>query len=290
MKPVSFEYFSPSTVKEVISLLKQHGPDAKVLAGGQSLVPLMNMRLARPRYIVDINKVSGLDYIREADGGLAIGALTRHRSVERSDLVKRRCPLLYEAIPFIGHPPIRNRGTFGGSLSHADPAAELPAVMLALGAEMKAQGLDGERTIKARDFFVSYLKTALKPTELLTEVKIPPWPANTGWSFMEVAPRHGDLALVGVAVMLTLKGGRCQAANIALTGVGGTPLKAKGAEEVLVGQAPADKLFKQAAQKVSEEIEPTGDIHASAEYRKHVAGVLTRRALQAAQEAVRGKV
>ena len=286
MKPASFEYSDPTRLEDALSLLRDFGPEAKVLAGGQSLVPLMNMRLARPKYLVDINKIAELDYIRADDGGLAIGALTRERSVERSSLVQARCPLLFEAVPLIAHPPIRNRGTIGGSLAHADPAAELPAVMVAIGAEIVAQGPAGERGIKAEDFFITYLTTALEPAEILKEIRIPPWPANTGWAFVELARRHGDMAIVGVAATLTLDAGVCRGARIVVTGSGGTPIRARQAEAVLAGQRPSDELFQQAGQKAGEEVEPDDDIHATADYRRHLAQVLTRRALLAALEKV----
>ncbi|MBI3964102.1 MAG: FAD binding domain-containing protein, partial [Chloroflexi bacterium] len=204
MKPASFEYFAPTSLDEAIALLSQHGEDAKVLAGGQSLVPLMNMRLARPGVIVDLNRVSGLDYVREHDGGLAFGAITRQRVAERSDLVRARNPLLAEAIPFIGHTAIRNRGTVGGSIAHADPASELPAVAAALDAEMVIRGPEGERVATPDEFFLGYLTTAIEPTEILTEVRFPAWPAGAGWCFLELSRRHGDFAIVGLGVMVVM--------------------------------------------------------------------------------------
>jgi carbon-monoxide dehydrogenase medium subunit len=281
MKPAPFEYFDPRSIGEAVSLLKEHEDEAKILAGGQSLIPLLNMRVARPEVLVDVNKVAGLDYVREVDGGLAVGALTRHRTVERSALVQSRQPLLHAATRFIGHPQIRNRGTIGGSLVHADPAAEYPAVALVLGAEIRATGPEGERTIEAEDLFVTYLTTALEPTEMVTEVRLPALSARMGWSFMEVARRHGDFALAGVAVTVTLgSGGTCSEARIALFGVGPTPLRVREAEQMVVGGKPSEKLFEQVGQKASEEIDdPLSDIHASAEFRQHLAKVLTRRAL-----------
>lgn len=288
MKPAPFEYADPGTVSEVISLLKQHEGEAKILAGGQSLMPLLNMRLARPGLIVDVNKLSDLDYIRQEDGWLVIGALTRHRTVERSELVKSHQPLLHQAALFIGHPQIRNRGTMGGSLAHADPAAEYPAVAVALGAELRAVGPGGGRTIPAEEFFLTYLTTALEPSEMLTQARFPMLPPNTGWGFQEVARRHGDFALAGAAVTLSLdEGGRCSAARIALFGVGPVPTRAEEAEQMLIGERLDERLFQQAGLKASEAItEPISDIHASAEFRQHLAGVLTRRALvQAAARA-----
>jgi len=281
MKPPSFEYAAPKTVDEAVALLEQHEGDAKVLAGGQSLMPLLNMRLARPGLLVDAARIDGLDYIREVDGHLAIGAMTRQRSVEHSELVQRRFPLLHTATRHIAHPQNRNQGTVGGSLAHADPAAELPAVALALDAELRAVGPAGERRIKAADFFVTYLTTALEPTEVLTEVRFPELPPRTGWSFVELARRHGDFALTGVVARLSLDGGgRCSAAQLVLFGVGATPTRAHRAEQALAGQKVDGPLLEQAARTASEEIEePLSDVHASAEYRRDLARVLTRRAL-----------
>ena len=281
MKPPPFDYADPRTVAEAVSLLEKHGGEAKILAGGQSLVPLLNMRLARPGILIDVGKVAELDYIREYDGGLAIGAMTRQRAVELSPLVESRQPLLQAATRCIAHPQIRNRGTIGGSLSHADPAAVYPAVAVAMEAELRALGPNGERTINAADFFVSYLTTALAPTEVLTEVRMPALADGTGWSFMEVARRHGDFALAGVVVTLTLeKSGHCAAARIVLFDVGPTPVRARAAEQTVVGEKPGEKLFEQAGEKVNEGLDdPLSDIHASAEYRRHLAQVLTRRGL-----------
>ncbi len=290
MKPPPFEYFDPRSVGEAVSLLKDHEGEARILAGGQSLVPLLNMRLARPGVLIDLNRVAELDYIREADGWLAIGAMTRQRTVERSELVKGRQPLLQAATGFVGHPQIRNRGTIGGSLAHADPAAEFPAVALALGAEMRAVGPKGERRIKAEDFLVTYLTTALEPTEVLTEVRFPAQAGGSGWSFQEVARRHGDFALAGAAVTLSLDGGaNCSDARIALFGVGPRAVRARGAEQLLVGHKPDEESFEEAGRRASEEIDqPPSDIHASAEYRRHLVKVLTRRALAEAAARAQG--
>lgn len=280
MKPPPFDYYAPSAVSDVVSLLSEHGGEAKILAGGQSLVPLLNMRLARPAAVIDVNKVDGLDYIREVDGGLAIGALTRQRAVERSELVHRCQPLLHAATRFIAHPQIRNRGTVGGSLAHADPAAEYPAVALALDAEFRVAGPEGGRTIAAGDFFVTYLTTALQPDEMVTEVRLPALPKRTGWSFQELSRRHGDFALAGVAATVTLDGDTCSDARIALFGVAPTPVRARSAENMLAGEKPTEQLFDQAGRKAGDEAaEPLSDVHASAEYRRHLARVLTRRAL-----------
>ena len=288
MKPPSFEYAAPSTVGEAVSLLQQHGSEAKILAGGQSLMPLLNMRFARPTALIDLRRVANLETIREENGGLAIGAMTTKRAVERSALVKSRQPLLHGATLWIAHPQIRNRGTVGGSMAHADPAAEYPAVALALGAEFRAVGPGGERTVPAEDFFVTYLTTALDENEVLTEVRVPALAERTGWSIQEVARRHGDFAMVGAAITLTLGGaGRCSDARIVLFGVGPTPLRARGAEQVVVGEAPDEAVFAEAGRKANEELdEPLSDVHASADYRRHLAQVLTRRGLAEAASRV----
>ena len=279
MKPARFEYFCPRTVDEAVGLLARYGDEAKVLAGGQSLVPLMNMRLARPAIVIDINRIGALAYLRERDGVLLIGTLTRQRAAERSPVVAERCPILRDALHLVGHAQIRNRGTMGGSIAHADPAAELTAILLALGGEVTARSATGTRTIAAADLFLSYLTTSLHPRELITEVRIPATPRGAGWSWMEIARRHGDFALAGVGVVLTLRRGAIAEARIGLTGVGPTPIRATDAERLLAGQQPSEALWAAAAASVQAALTPDGDIHASAEYRKHVSGVLTRRAL-----------
>jgi carbon-monoxide dehydrogenase medium subunit len=281
MKPAPFEYFDPRTVEEAVSLLREHGEDAKILAGGQSLMPLLNMRMARPEALVDLSRVAGLEYIRENDGALAIGAMTSKRAVERSELVKARLPLLHAATLLVAHPQIRNRGTVGGSLAQADPAAEYPAVALVLDAELLAVGPDGERTIRAEDFFVSYLTTALEPFEILTEVRFPIPGDGTGWAFQELSRRHGDFAMAGVAATLSVEGaGRCREARIVLFGVGPTPIRARGAEQTIIGQTLGQPLLEAAGRRASEDLdEPLSDVHASAGFRRHLAEVLTRRAL-----------
>jgi CO/xanthine dehydrogenase FAD-binding subunit len=279
VKPAAFEYFAPATAEEAADLLAEHGEQAKVLAGGQSLVPLMNMRLARPAVIVDINRIRELDYIRPDGGVLRIGALTRQRTAERSPVVAERCPLLRDALRLVGHVQIRNRGTIGGSIAHADPAAELGAVLAALGGEVTVRGPRGLRVIAAPDLFVTYLTTSLDPRELLVEVRFPALPGGAGWSWMEIARRHGDFALAGVGVVLAARSGVIAEARLGLTGVGPTPVRAPEAERLLVGRAPSQALWEEAAESVRAGIEPDGDIHASSEYRRHIAGVLTRRAL-----------
>jgi carbon-monoxide dehydrogenase medium subunit len=281
MKPPPFDYVLPGSVREAVSLLKQHDGEAKLIAGGQSLMPLLNMRLARPAALIDINRLTDLDYVREADGGLAIGAITRQRTVEKSDLVKNHLPVLHAALQYVSHPQIRNRGTFGGSLAHADPSAECPAVALVLDAEFCIAGPEGERKVMAGDFFLTYLTTALGPAEMLTEVRLPLLPARTGWSVQELSRRHGDFAMAGVVAVTTLDAsGKCSAARIVLFGVAPTPIRAPAAEQVLAGAKPSEAVFEQAGKKASEAVEePLSDMHATGEFRRHLAGVLTRRAL-----------
>ncbi len=280
MKPAAFAYYDPSTRAEALDLLGAMGGEAKVLAGGQSLVPMMNMRLAKPAAIIDINRVKELAYIKETEDGLLIGALTRQHAVERSRVVKKRSPLLAEAILSVGHPPIRSRGTVGGSLAHADPAAELPAVLLALDGWVHASSSRGTRRIPAAELFVGPLLTTLQPDELLTEVWFPSLPPETGSAFLEVTRRHGDFALVGVAACVTLDHeGVCARAAVALLGAGETQVRSAEAEACLVGQRLDGRAIEAAGAAAMASLEPIGDIHGSPDYRKQVAGVLTRRAL-----------
>lgn len=280
MKPPRFDYLAPSSLDEVLDLLKDLRDEAKLLAGGQSLVPLLNFRLARPAHLVDLNDVAGLDGIHADGGHLVIGAMTRQRAVETSTLVRERCPLLAEAMPQIGHAQIRNRGTIGGSLVHADPAAELPAVVAALDGELVLQSARGRRVLKPEQFFTAYLTTAVAPDEILVEARVPVTPARTGSAFLEVSRRHGDFALVGVAATLTVDGaGICTAASIALAGVGPGPVLAREAAQTLVGVKPTTAAIEEVGRRVAERVTPDSDLHASSDYRKHLAGVLTRRAL-----------
>jgi CO/xanthine dehydrogenase FAD-binding subunit len=289
MKPPRFDYLLPRTLDEALGLLAQHGDEAKVLAGGQSLVALLNFRLVRPAHLVDLNDIPGLDGIRVEQGWLAIGAMTRQRAAETSSVVRERCPLLSEAMPQIGHVQIRNRGTIGGSLAHADPAGELPAVVAALDGELVLRSRRGERRLAPHDFFVGYLTTAAAPDELLVEARVPVTPPRTGTAFMEVSRRHGDFALVGVAASITVDtGGVCTACAIALTGVGPTPVVAREASRALVGVKPTVDALADIGRRVASALTPDSDLHASAEYRQHLAGVLTRRALARALERVDG--
>jgi carbon-monoxide dehydrogenase medium subunit len=284
MKPPAFEYVAVASTEEAVAELARHGEAAKLLAGGQSLMPILNLRLAAPARLVDLNRVTTLAYIEERAGGVAIGAMTRQRTVERSALVAARVPLLAEALPWVGHSTIRNRGTIGGSLAHADPAAELSAVAACLDARITVRSSGGERTIAARDFFTGYLTTAVAPTELLTEVWVPDRPAGTGHAWIEIARRHGDYALVGVAAMVTLEGAIVREARLALIGVDGVPVRPRVAERALAGSPLSAASMAAAADHACRDLEPHGDIHATAAYRRHVAGVLIVRALTRAGE------
>jgi CO/xanthine dehydrogenase FAD-binding subunit len=267
MKPAPFDYYDPSTVEEALSLLREHGGDAKILAGGQSLLPALNMRLAKPALLVDINTVSGLDYIRSENGHVTIGALTRHRTVEISSVLRELCPIFCDAAPTIGDVQVRNRGTFGGSLAHADPAAQFCALVYTLGGKVIARRFDATRTIAIEDFFLGPLTTALEPTEMISEVRVPAL-QGPGWSVRSIQPRHGDFVIAGVAVVLDMKDGMCQEARVGLYGVGPTPLRARQAEEKLRGERLADRLFTEVAETAAREAEPVSDVQASAEYRR----------------------
>ena len=289
MKPPPFDYLAPALVEEALALLGDLGEGAKALAGGQSLVPMLNFRLVRPRHLVDLNGLTELAGIREDDGRLVIGAMTRQRAVERSALVRARCPLLAEAMPQIGHVQIRNQGTIGGSLAHADPAAELPAVVAALDGELVLRSARGQRVLKPEEFFVTYFTTAAAPAELLVEVRLPAMPPRTGSAFVEVSRRHGDFALVGVAATVTVdEAGVCTGSALALTGVGQTPIVAREAARALVGVKPTAAAVDDVGRRVADAVRPDGDLHASSEYRQHLAGVLTRRALARAAERATG--
>jgi len=282
MKPAPFQYVRASSIDDALAGLAGHGDDAKVLAGGQSLIALMNLRLVRPAVLVDINRLSDLAYIRQENGTLAIGALTRQSAVESSDVIARLCPLMAEAIRFVGHRPIRNRGTVGGNLAHADPTSELPAVAVALGATFVTRSQKGQRTIAADDFFVAPLSTTLASNELLTEVRVPVWPAGQGWSFMEVSPRAGDYALVGVAATLRAADGVCQSARLVYSGVGPRPIRVAKAEQALVGCSSGEATFREVAEIAAAQVEPSSDFHATADYRRDLVRTLTRRALMVA--------
>jgi carbon-monoxide dehydrogenase medium subunit len=286
VKPAPFAYEAPGTLDAALGLLTTHGDEAKVLAGGQSLIPVMNFRLARPAVLIDLNRLSDLDFVRRhQSGALRIGAMTRQSRIEREPLVTELAPLLAEAVPHIAHPQIRNRGTVGGTLAHADPAAEMPAVVVALDARLRLAGPDSSRWVDAADFFRGLFTTALAPDELLVEVEIPAPPLRAGSAFLEIARRHGDYALAGVAVTVTLdESGACGGVDLVALSVGDQPALSTSAPSVLAGQRPDAALFEAAAAAIQEEIEPLGDIHASADFKRHLSGVLTRRALAKAFE------
>jgi carbon-monoxide dehydrogenase medium subunit len=288
MKPSLFDYYDPDTEEATLALLARFGPEVKLLAGGQSLVPLLNMRLLEPANLVDINRLQTLAYIRETPQALHIGALTRQRQMERSDQVARLCPLLGEALQHVGYPQIRHRGTLGGSLVHADPAAELPAVMTALEAQFEVRSQCGSRVLRPEDFFVTYLTTALEPDELLCDVRVPRQPMHTGWSFQEISRVSGAFAIVGAAALLTLDAsGRCARARLAFTGVGPVPQRATSTEAALEGDRLTLQRIEQAAQVADAELDPDSDIHGSAAYRRNLARVLTQRTLSVALQRAR---
>lgn len=282
MKPAPFEYFRPRTVAEALDLRAEHGEDVLVLAGGQSLIPTMNFRLAQPRALIDLGKLGDLARIDLApSGALRIGAMVRQRVLERSPLVAEHATLLAEAVPHVAHPQIRNRGTVGGTMAQADPTGEIPAVMLALGARLKASSVRGERWIPVDEFFTGWFENALDPDELLTEIEVPPPPAGRVVAFEEIARRRGDHALVGLAVAADMDGqGSCQAVRIGLLSAGDRPLRAAGAEEVLANETPKPELVEAAVAALSEhDARPIGDGHASETYRRALLAVLARRAL-----------
>jgi carbon-monoxide dehydrogenase medium subunit len=284
MKLPHVDYEAPKAVSEAVELLAEHLDQASVLAGGQSLIPLLALRLARPAVLIDINGVDELSGVRAADGWVAIGAMTREYVAEESETVADTVPLLAAALPLIGHEAIRSRGTIGGSLAHADPAAELPAVARALDAEFVVCGQSGERVVPAAEWFEGYLTTSRRPDELLVEVRFPTAGRGTGISFLEVARRHGDFAIVGLAASLTLSEGAISDARLAFAGISDVPVRAVHAEDLLVGETPSTELFAEAARRATDDIDPPADLHGSSDYRKKVAAALVRRGLRAAAD------
>ena len=288
MKPPVFKYVRVDSIGGALSALAENRGEAKILAGGQSLVPMLNFRIASPRVLVDINPVKELDYIRVEVGWVRIGARTRQRALDRSLDVKRKCPLLAEAVKWIGHPEIRNRGTVGGSLVHADPTAELALVAILLDSQVKIQGNGKSRTVGAADFFQGIMATSIAEDEILTEVRYPVAPARSGYGFRELCIRHGDFAVVAAAVQLTVGGnGQCTEARVAVAGAGPTPLRIRGAEEVLVGNNGTDEVFDAAAARVPGEVQPFSDLQGSEAYRREMARVFVRRALDDAWSRVK---
>lgn len=285
MKPPPFDYVAPGSLDEALDRLSE-GAEAKLLAGGQSLIPLLNFRLAQPALLIDLNGLSDLEFVRTSeDGALRLGALTRQRALERDPAIARAAPLLAEIAPWIAHPQIRNRGTVGGSLAHADPAAELPALAVALDARFRLVSQRGERWVAADDFYVGLFTTELAIDEVLTEIEVPASPPGTGWAFREQARRLGDYAQVGLAAGLTLDPqGICRRARLVYLSVGDRPMVASAAASVLEGERPSETLFAEAAETAAGEIDPTDDIHASTEFKRHLARVLARRALAEAAD------
>lgn len=284
MKLPPVDYKAPETVSETVESLAEHLDQASVLAGGQSLIPLLALRLAHPALLIDINRVDGLSGVSASDGWVAVGAMTRVCVAVESPAIAAAVPLLAAALPLIGHEAIRSRGTIGGSLAHADPAAELPAVACALDAEFVLRSQSGERVTPAADWFEGYLTTSRRPDELLVEVRFPAAGRGTGISFQEVARRHGDFAIVGLAASLTLSRGAISDARLAFAGISDVPVRARDVEDLLVGERPSAELFDEAARVATREMDPPADLHGSSDYRKKVAAALVRRGLRAAAD------
>ena len=290
MIPAEFEYESPATLDEALRLLGRHGDEAKILAGGHSLLPMMKLRLAAPRYIVDIGRLRGMDYIREEKGKIAIGALVTHAQVASSDLLRDKCPLLPETASVIGDMQVRNRGTIGGSLAHADPAADYPASILALDAEMIVQSSSGKRTIPAEKFFVDLLATGIRPGEILTEIRVPIRAEGEGSAYRKFHQPASGFAIVGAAARITLgKGGKLDDLALGMTGVGSKAYRATAVEKALSGSGGTEKQVAEACAKAAQGVDPLSDIFASADYRREMASVFARRAIAAAIERARAK-
>ncbi len=283
MKPPPFEHHMVGSIDEAVSALTEFGDEAKVLAGGQSLMPLLNLRLARPSHLVDINRVPELEGITNGNG-VRIAAATRHRTAERSPVLRAANPLVADAIRWIGHAAIRNRGTIGGSLAHSDPAAELPLLLVTLGGSVEVRSARGGRTIAAEDLFDGFLTTTLEPDELLTSAHFPALDPGTGWSFQQFSRRSGDFGIVSAAVTLRVAEGICSDVRIGLAGVAGTPIRSPEAESALIGQAPSSGAIDEAARAGVEPLDPASDLHGTSAYRRHLAGTLLKRALGEALE------
>lgn len=288
MIPPSFEYLRPKTIPEAIAMLQQYGDAAKILSGGQSLIPMMKLRLARPSILIDINRISGLSHVKEEDGYLKIGGLTREAELEASPLVRSKYPILADTTHVIADPQVRNLATVGGNLAHGDPANDHPATMIALGARVVANGPKGERVIPIEKFFLSIFTTALEPDEILTEIRVPIPPARSAGAYLKLERKVGDFATAAVAVQMTFdEQGACQKVGIGLTNVGATPVKAQKAEEFLLGKKLDDDAISQAAQLAADEAEPSADLRGPVEYKKGLVKELAKRALQLTRERVR---
>ena len=287
MIPNAFEYLTPQTLDEAISLLQQHGDEAKILSGGHSLIPMMKLRFATPEVLIDINNIPGLDYIKEEDGFLKIGALTREVALEETDLITSKYPILLDTAKMIADPQVRNLATIGGNLAHGDSANDHPATMLALGASIVIQGPAGERTVAIDDFFQGFYVTALAADEILTEIRIPIPESNSGGAYQKLERKVGDYATAGVAVQVSMNGDTCASVGIGLTNVNPTPMRAQRSEELLKGQVPTEDLIAQAAQAASEDCSPSADLRGDEEYKRAMVGVLTKRTLRTALERAR---
>jgi CO/xanthine dehydrogenase FAD-binding subunit len=284
VKPPPLQYHDPETVDEALELLSRHGEDAKVLAGGQSLVPLLNFRLARPEHLIDLGRIPSLAYVRRDDGVLRVGAMTRQAALEASPLIAAQWPLLTQALRFVAHPQIRGRGTVGGSVAHADPAAELPPTFAALDATFHLRSRRAARSLSWREFFITHFTTALQPDELLVEIEVQPLPQATGSAFTEYARTHGDFALGGAAALVTLADGICTRARLGLLAAADTPVRAYAAERSLEGAPVTEEAAAQAARLAVAELDPIGDIHGSSEYRAHLIEDMARRATRQASD------
>jgi carbon-monoxide dehydrogenase medium subunit len=290
MIPAQFEYVAPKTLEDALRLVERHGDEAKILAGGHSLLPLMKLRLAQPRFVIDIGRLRNMNYIREENGHIAIGALTTHAEIESSSLLRAKCPLLAETAAVIGDVQVRNRGTLGGSLAHADPAADYPAAALALDMEIVAASTAGTRTISVAEFFVDMLTTALRPGEILSQVRVAPLAPQTGTAYEKLHQPASGFAIVGVAARLTIgKDGTIEDVAIGVTGLGPKAFRALGVEKILRGKKASEKLFAEASRHSTEGVEPLSDLHASADYRREMATVHARRALDRALTRAQGK-
>jgi aerobic carbon-monoxide dehydrogenase medium subunit len=284
VKPPLLDILAPTSLAEALSLLSEHGEEARPLAGGQSLVPLLNFRMSRPAFLVDLNRIADLAYIKDEGDQIAIGAMTRERAIEDSDLVRQDAFLLQEATTQIAHLPIRSRGTIGGSLANADPAAEYPAVVLALECELVAQSVRGQRRIKAADFFEDILTTALAPDELLTEIIVPKAPAGSGSAFVEIARRHGDFALAGIAAQITFENSAPIDVRLAVCGAGTTASRLTAAEEIIQREGVGSEAIKAASDAAAASVDPMSDLHASANYRRQLTAVMTGQAVEKAAQ------
>lgn len=287
MYAAPFEYLAPATLEEALALLRQHGEDAKLLAGGHSLIPMMKLRLAKPLVLIDLGKIAQLDYIREGEGTVNIGAMTTHYSIESSELLRQNCPLLPAAAALIGDVQVRNKGTIGGSLAHADPAADLPPALLAAEGRLKLVGPRGERTVTAREFFVDLMTTALRPQEILIEIQVPTIGPRTGTAYRKVRQKASGFAIVGAAAQIsTDERGACSEAAVGITGVSPVPYRASRVEERLRGRPLDGGAIREAAALAAEDKELLSDIHASSDYRRHLVQVMTRRAIQEALKSI----